>query len=481
MSHHVIIGGGPAGINAIETIRQFDSNGAITLISNERAYARMALPYFLARQIPQAQLDIGADAYFERLRVTRKIGPRVTRLDGQERALHLDSGETIGFDNLLIATGSSPTHPPIPGAHGKHVHSLWTLADALAVMDSAKGKRPSAVLVGAGFIGLIILNALHKLGWKLSVVELEGQMLPRMLDRRGAEAAEAWLRERDVDVYTGCSVTGIDGARKKSVSLSDGQTLSVNVVILSTGITPNVGFLDGSGVRVDRGVVVDARMQSSISRIFAAGDVAQGPNLLGGAPVVHAIQPTAVDHGRVAGANMAGRECAYPGSLVMNILDVAGLHCTSFGRWQETADTTVVWNAARPVYRKLVWDGTRLVGGIILGPVEDTTMLTDVGMLKGLIQSQVDLAQWKHYINERPWDLRRAYVASKAASVLLARTTIGAASHSRGFHFNDLGPRTTPSPHHADLVGTQPAGFDQLARTPTPGIYKNPVPAQGKH
>jgi NAD(P)H-nitrite reductase large subunit len=480
MSHHVIIGGGPAGINAIETIRQFDASGAITLVSTERAYARMALPYFLAKEIAEGQLNIGDDAYFDRLRVTRKLGARVTRVDGSARTMQLDNGETVGFDNLLIATGSSPMHPPIPGADGKHVHNLWTLADALAVMESGKGKRPSAVLVGAGFIGLIILNALHKRGWKLAVVELEGQILPRMLDRRGAEAAEAWLRARDIDVYTGCSVTGIDGARKKNVALSDGQTLSVNLVILSTGIKPNVGFLNGSGVRVDQGVLVDPHMQSNLPGIYAAGDVAQGPNLFGGPPVIHAIQPTAVDHGRIAGANMAGRDCTYPGSLVMNILDVAGLHCTSFGRWPETGDTTVVWNAGRPVYRKLVWDDTRLVGGILLGPIEETTMLTDVGMLKGLIQSQVDLKDWKHYINERPWDLRRAYVASKAASVLLARTTVGAPSPSRGFHFDNLGPRTTPTSHHADLVGTQPAGFDQLPRTPTPGIYKNPVQAQGK-
>jgi len=476
MPHHVIIGGGPAGINAIETIRQFDSGGAITLISDERAYARMALPYFLAKEIPQGQLDVGNDAYFDRLRVTRKIGPRVTRVDGAGRTVQLDNGETIAFDTLLIATGSSATHPPIPGADGRHVHNLWTLADALAVMESGKGKRPSALLVGAGFIGLIILNALHKLGWKLAVVELEGQMLPRMLDRRGAEAAEAWLRARDVDIYTGCGVTAIDGARKKTVTLSDGQTLSVNLVILSTGIAPNVAFLNGSGVRVDHGVVVNAQMQSSVPGIFAAGDVAQGPDLLGGPPTIHAIQPTAVDHGRIAGANMAGHACSYPGSLVMNILDVAGLHCTSFGRWQETTDTTVVWNAARPVYRKLVWDGTRLAGGIILGPIEDTTMLTDVGMLKGLIQSQVDLAEWKEYIHERPWDLRRAYVASTAARRLLAQTTIGTASQSRGFHFNDLTPRNTPGPHHADLLNTRPANFDTLPRTPTPGIYKTPIP-----
>jgi len=480
MSHHVIVGGGPAGINAIETIRQLDGAAAITLISDERAYARMALPYFLAKDIPEGQLDTGSDDYFARLRVERRIGRRVTRVDANACTVQLDDGERVAFDRLLIATGSSPTRPPIPGADGKHVHNLWTLADALAVMEFTKTKRPSVVLVGAGFIGLIILNALHKLGWKLAVVELEGQILPRMLDRHAAEAAEAWLRARGVDVYTGCSVTNIEGARKKTVSLSDGQRLSANLVILSTGIKPNIGFLEGSGVRIDQGVVVDAKMQTNVAGIYAAGDVAQGPNLLGGAAAIHAIQPTAVDHGRIAGANMAGQVRNYAGSLVMNILDVAGLHCASFGRWQENDDATVVLNAGRPVYRKLVWHGSRLVGGIILGPIEDTTMLTDVGMLKGLIQSQVDLAEWKHYLNERPWDLRRAYVASKAASQLLSRTTVGTPSQSRGFHFNNLGPRTDAGPHHADLIGTRPVSFETLARTPTPGIYKNPVAPQRK-
>jgi NAD(P)H-nitrite reductase large subunit len=478
MPHHVIIGGGPAGINAIETIRQLDASAKITLISDEPAYARMALPYFLANEIPQAQLETGSDEYFNRLHVEQRMGRRVARVDGKGRAAHLDNGNVIGFDTLLIATGSSPVHPPIPGADGKHVHNLWTLADAVAVMESAKPKRPSAVLVGAGFIGLIILNALHKLGWKLAVVELEGQILPRMLDRRGAETAEAWLRARGVDVYTGCSVRSIEGGRKKLVSLSDGQTLSANLVILSTGIRPNVGFLDGSEVRIDKGVVVDAHMQTNVAAIYAAGDVAQGPNLLGGPPVIHAIQPTAVDHGRIAGANMAGQRRTYAGSLVMNILDVANLHCTSFGRWQETADTTVVWNAARPVYRKLVWDGTRLVGGIILGPIEDTTMLTDVGMLKGLIQSQADLAEWKTYLQEQPWDLRRVYVASRTATKLLSHTTTGAAAQPRGYRFNDRAPRTEPSAHHRDLVGTRPENFASLPRTPTPGIYKPPLPAK---
>ena len=162
----------------------------------------------------------------------------------------------------------------------------------------------------------------------------------------------------------------------------------------------------------------------------------------------------------------------------MNILDIAGLHCASFGRWQSNDDTTVMSNAARPVYRKLVWDGTRLVGGIIAGPVEDTTMLTDVGMLKGLIQAQSELSEWKQYLMERPWDLRRAYVAARAASKLLTQTTLGTPSAARAFRFNNLGPRSEAGPHHAAFMAGRPAEFDALPRTPTPGIGKTPAPAK---
>lgn len=472
MTRHVIVGSGPAGLNALETIRQFDRDASITLISDEPAYSRMALPYFLSGRIEQEQLATGSAQYFDRLGVESRIGRRVARIDGAARTVHLDGGEALSFDTLLVATGSSPLRPAIPGADGPHVHTLWTLADALAVLASVRTKRPSVVLVGGGFIGLIILNALLGRGWKVSLVEQENHVLPRMLDRRGAGAAESWLRARGVDVYTGCGVREIGGTRKKTVALTDGTTLTAHVVILSTGVQPNVGFLEGSGIELDRGVLVDDTLQTSRPGVYAAGDVAQGPDLLGGPRAVHAIQPTAVDHGRIAGANMAGAQVAYPGSLSMNILDVAGLHCASFGQWMGDGDTTTVWNAGRSIYRKLVWDGTRLAGAIIMGPVEDSTMLTDVGMIKGLVQSRLDLGDWKGYVHERPWDLRRAYISSCAPAELLPQTRLGRASAARAYRFNDLGPRAEPGPYHAQLAGTRPAEFDSLPPTPTPGIHK---------
>lgn len=473
MAHHVILGGGPGGMNAIESIRRADASAKITLVADECPYARMALPYFIAGDVPVAHIATASDAYFTKWKVDLEIGRRATGLDAKGRRLDLDGGGSIEYDRLLIATGSSPATPPIPGADQPGVQTLWTLEDAQQLLGQKRPKQPSAVLVGGGFIGLIILNALHKMGWKLAVVELEGQILPRMLDRRGAAAAEGWLRDRGIDVYTGAAVASIDGAKKKLVTLTDDSRIETDVVLLSTGIRPNLDFASGAGLTTEGGLVVDEHCRTSQPEIYAGGDVAAGPDLLGGPNAVHAIQTTAVDHGRIAGANMAGKTTPYAGSLLMNVLDIAGLHCTSFGRWREDADTTEIWAPERPVYRKLVWEDDRLVGAIALGPVRESTMTTDIGMIKGLIQSRLPLGKWKSYIQRQPWDLRRAFVASRAAGTLLPQTALGSAAVARGFAYADRGPKNDPGPHHADLLETRPDSFADLPKTPTPGIYKS--------
>ncbi len=474
MTRYVIVGAGPAGMNAVETIRGLDQDGTITLISDESAYSRMALPYFLTGEIPRQQLATGSEATFDKLGVETRFGAKVSAIDPSKKSVALDDGGEVTFDKLLLATGSSPLRPAIPGVDGANVHTLWTVEDAEAVLGAAGDGKPTVVLVGAGFIGLIVLNAMHKRGWDLTLVEREARILPRMVDRRGSDAAEAWLRERGVKVYTGCSVTEISGDARKSLRLSDEQVLEADLVIVSTGIKTNLEFLAGSGVELaaDGGVLVDAHCESSVSGVYAAGDIAAGPGAAGG-QAIHAIQPTAVDHGRVAGSNMAGSEVTYDGSLAMNILDVAGLHMASFGSWADDADTTEVWAPARPVYRKLVWSGTRIVGAIMIGPVEDTTMLTDVGMVKGLVQAQTDLGEsWKKYLHEKPWDLRRPYVASGTATTLLKRSVVGGAARPRSYTHEGRKPPNTRSPYHADMAGTRPEGFEDLPRTPTPGIYK---------
>src|SRR5262249_51149963 len=155
MTRHLIIGGGPAAINAIETIRDFDGGAStITLVSDEPAYSRMVLPYYLAERIPRQHVFTGDDDYFKRLMLDCVFGQRVARIDPQAKQVALQDGRTLSFDDLLIATGSSAVVPPIPGADQPGVLPLWTLAHAdTALKAVAGGDKPGVVVVGAGFIG----------------------------------------------------------------------------------------------------------------------------------------------------------------------------------------------------------------------------------------------------------------------------------------------------------------------------------------
>ena len=474
MAHHIIIGGGPAGVAAAETIRATAGPEAqITLISNEPAYSRMVLPYYLANDIPERHVLTGDAAYFEQHGITSLSG-QVEKIDTQARTVTLGDGSSHTFDTLLIATGSSAQRPPIAGVDQEGVYTFWTLEDAKQVMAKAQG-TPRAVLIGAGFIGFIVLNAMAKLDWNLSVVETEAQILPRMLDATGAQAVEGWLTSQNVAVHTGAQVQSISREGEAlSLSLSNGASLSADIVILATGIQPNLGFLDGSGIQVDGGIVVDDRMQTNIPGIYAAGDVAAGPDLLNGSVAVHAIQPTAVDHGRIAGANMAGKETHYPGSLLLNVLDVINLHCASFGQWRTDANEsiTTVWNPTRPIYRKYVWDGDRMVGALFVGPIDDVTMLNDVGMVKGLIQAQQALGNWADYVKENPTDVRRAYVATGTAQQLVGHTLLGAPATARAYRVDGKTPSAWQKGSHGPLIGSRPDALDTLPRTPTPGLDK---------
>jgi len=459
--HHLIIGGGPAATNAIETIREFDGGqAAITLVCDEPAHSRMALPYWLAGSIPETQTHTGDAAYFARLNVTTRFGARVVAVDPLGKTVTLDDGSTLDFDDLLIATGSSPVRPTIGGADLPGVAPLWSLADTGRVLEYAQslepaGRTPRVVLVGAGFIGFIVLNAMHKRQWQLAVVEREGQVLPRMLDAAGADHARRWLAMHKVAVHCGVTVRQIaqqaDGA--KAVELSDGRSLAADIVILATGIRPNLDLVQGSGLATGEAIVVNDRMQTNFPHVYAAGDVAQGPALFGGENVVHPIQPTAVDHGRVAGANMAGHAARYPGSLSMNVVDVCGLQAASFGGWNDAAaEVMAIDNPAGFIYRKLLLTDDRISGAIFAGRANDLGMLTDVGMVKGFIQTQTRLGPWKAYLRDHAFDIRRAFVGCGVAAKLARTTLLGRHAKARQYHFGSAGPKVAANAAHAVFV-----------------------------
>ena len=224
-------------------------------------------------------------------------------------------------------------------------------------------------------------------------------------------------------------------------------------MILATGIRPNLDLLDGSGIATGEAILVNDRMQTNFPHVYAGGDVAQGPVLFGAGNAVHPIQPTAVDHGRVAGANMAGHEVHYPGSLLMNVVDICGIQGASFGRWNDAAaEAMTIDNPAGFVYRKLLWSDDRITGAIFAGRANDMGMLTDVGMVKGLMQTQTRLGPWKKYLQDNPFDIRRAYVGCGVAAKLVGTALLGRPAKARQYRFGSAEPKVPTNAAHAVFV-----------------------------
>ena len=411
---HVIIGNGPAGVIAAETIRKHAPDDSIVLIGDEPEppYSRMAIPYLLQGQIDESGTYLRKNAgHFDRLRI-QHLQARVVGIDSAARQLALDDGATIGFDKLLLATGSIPLDAPVPGIDSPGVHHCWTLADARAIMALAvPGAR--VVQLGAGFIGCIILEALAARDVQLTVVEMGERMVPRMMGEGAGKMIRRWCESKGVTVHIGTRVEAIIEQRPGTnppleVRLSNGVLLAADLVISATGVRPNIGFLEQSGIRCLQGILVDDTMQTSVPGIYAAGDCAEAFDRVTGQTIVSAIQPNAASQAYCAAMNMVGRHALQPGVTQINVLDTLGLVSVSFGQWQGVPGGQQVELTDADAYRhvRLEFERDVLIGANAIGLTEH------VGVLRGLIESRVKLGAWKDVLLADPTRLPEAYIAT---------------------------------------------------------------------
>lgn len=405
---HVIIGAGPAGVVAAETLRKYNPDASICIIGDEPEppYSRMAIPYYLINNIGESGSYLRDPVnHYSKLNI-ELVQQKVEKLDVGAKQVILADGSARSYDKLLLATGSRPVSPPIPGLNLPQVHSCWTLEDARGIIELAQ-PGANVVLIGAGFIGCIILEALVKRGVNLSVVETGNRMVPRMLNEKAGGLLERWCVDKGIDVHSSCSVESVakagDGLQ---VSLSDGSKLPAALVITATGVKSNIGLLEGSGISVDQGVLVDNHMCTNNEDVYAAGDVAQGMDFSTGNYEVQAIQPTATDHGRLAAMNMAGLSTQHHGTVNMNVLDTLGLISCSFGLWMgvEGGEFSELYNADEFQYINLQFDGDCLVGASSVGKTQH------IGVLRGLIESKIKLGVWKQRLQKDPTCIMEAYV-----------------------------------------------------------------------
>jgi len=407
---HVILGAGPAGVIAAETIRKHAPADRIVLVGDEpeAPYSRMAIPYLLIGHIGEEGTHLRHGAgHFEALRIERRQG-RAKGIDSGRKQVHLDDGSSLAYDRLLIATGSSSVRPPIAGMDLPNVHSCWTLADARAIAQRAgKGKR--VLQMGAGFIGCIIMEALAARGVELTVVEMGDRMVPRMMGPTAGGMIKEWCEAKGVRVFTGARVEAIEAAGDAmKVKLAGGPTLDADLVISATGVKPNIGFLKDSPIKCLVGVLTDEHLQTSVEGVYAAGDCAEAFDIVSGKTIVSAIQPNAADQARVAALNMVGRRAVLKGVTQINVLDTLGLISTSFGYWQGVpgGEQVELTDRAAGRHLSLQFKDDVLVGCNSIGWTEH------VGVMRGLVEGQVKLGEWKQRLQRDPTLLMEAYLAS---------------------------------------------------------------------
>lgn len=409
-AHHVIIGAGPAGVVAAETLRREDPAGTVTLICGEEGppYARMAIPYAMAGKIAEPGTWLRQrDGHYEELGI-KLVHGRVTGVDTGRCRLSLARGDVLAYDRLLIATGSSPARPEVPGLDLPGVQTCWTLEDMRRVSALlAPGTR--VLLLGAGFVSCIILQSLVQRGAKVTVsCGSSGRMVRSMMDETAGGMIMRWCRAQGVSVLTaGRPKSIVQTPTGLLITLDSGQSAEADVVLVGTGVKTNTDFLAGSGIAVDEGIVVDGFLETSVPGIYAAGDVAQGLNRCTGKTEVHAIQPTAVEHGRIAALNMAGKPTPYQGSISMNTLETLGLISCSFGLWmgKEGGEQVRAVDEERFRYLRLEFFDGRLVGANTVG------MTNEIGVIRGLIQTRIRLGSWLEHLKRDPSRLAEAYVA----------------------------------------------------------------------
>lgn len=414
MTHHLILGAGPAGVIAAETLRKHAPHDTITLVGDEPEplYSRMAIPYLLMGNIDEPGTYLRKSArHLADLRINL-VKAKVVSAHAATKTVALSDGQTLGYDTLLVATGSHPVHPPIPGIDSAGVHTCWTLEDARAIAKLAtQGAR--VLQLGAGFIGCIIMEALAARGVQLTVVEMGDRMVPRMMGPTAGGMIRDWVQAKGVQVFTSTKLESIAPGQPLQVTLSNGKTLEADLVISAAGVRPAIGYLKDSGIVCLLGVLTDEYLQTNVPGVFAAGDCAEAFDKVSGKTIVSAIQPNAAEQARVAALNMLAFAQGKPmaaqmkGVTQINVLDTMGLISASFGDWQGRPGGQHVEMTDRFAQRhlSLQFQGDVLVGCNSVGWTQH------VGAMRGLVEGQVRLGDWKDTLLQEPTRLMEAYLA----------------------------------------------------------------------
>ncbi|TCO77983.1 NAD(P)/FAD-dependent oxidoreductase [Marinisporobacter balticus] len=376
---YVIIGNGIAGLTAAAEIRKADETAIVKIISQENylTYYRVKLSHYISKDFEPKELFIHDENWYKEREIELILGKKVKRIDAENMHVVLVDDKEVPYDKLLIANGSSAFVPPVKGKEKAGVYALRSLKDLMKIQDYLKDCIEVAI-IGGGLLGMEAAWALKERGLNVHVIEFSPYLLPRQLDEELATFVKEKLEEKGLNIHIGAATQEIIGNTKATgVGIKDGRIINGEMILFSTGIRPNINIANDTKIKVDKGILVDEAMETSIPNIYAAGDIAQ---ISDGAMGLWSV---AMDQGKVAGMNMVGNKTSYKPVQPATLLSIGGFSLFSMGVIDKEKETIAFKN--KEVFHKLFTEKGKLVGGVLAG---DTKKMVK---LKRAVADQIDL------------------------------------------------------------------------------------------
>ncbi|MDD2648848.1 MAG: FAD-dependent oxidoreductase [Eubacteriales bacterium] len=380
---YLIIGSSAASIGAINGIRQADKSGSIAVIGEEegKAYGRPLISYYLQGRTTKEKMSYMDEGFYLRNAVELYSGVRAKKIDVAKKAVKTDKAGSIGYEKLLVATGSVPFVPPMEGLDGQeNAHTFMRFSDASAI-EKELDENSRVVIVGGGLIGLKAAEGIYEHTKNITVVELAPRVLSTVLDEEGSEIVRERLEKAGVRFELGKTVKSVVGKKKiTSVVLTDGLELPLDALVLAIGVRPNTALAKDAGIIVDRGIKVDDFMRTSEKDVFAAGDAAQGYDDSSEQSRILALWVNAARQGFTAGITMAGAQIEKQVFLPLNAIGLFGLSVATAGvNAGEKEGFTVRTERNGEEYRRIVEKDGRLRGYVLMGrEVRGAGILTEI-------------------------------------------------------------------------------------------------------
>jgi NAD(P)H-nitrite reductase large subunit len=396
---YCIIGNSAAAVGAVEAIRKIDLKNSIAIVSSEpyHVYSRPLIPYLLSGKIPEEKMYYREKDFYEKNMVTPILGKRVIRVDVEKKKIKLDDDSYLEYSKLLLAVGAKPIILPVKGLEKEGVSTFTSWDDVKKIREKVEEGASKALVIGAGLIGLKAAESLKELGLDVTVVVRGPRVLRRIVDEASSKIVENHLTQIGIQIITRNTVKEILG--KKSVEaavLADGRRINCELVIMAVGVQPNIDLAKNAGINVNDGILVNNKMETNISGVYAAGDVTEAYNIVYGKSRVTPLWPNAYKQGYTAGVNMAGEFLEYQGSLDMNSIELFGLPIISVGLTNPPNGEyeSLVRFDGENTYKKIVLKDDRVVGVIFIGNIDRA------GIFTGLIRDKVSVKDFKDHLLE---------------------------------------------------------------------------------